>query len=216
MDEIIGSYEYKQDGDLRICEQQGCAYQENTEKSIVYGEEYFNKYKKYEKNDISKKITKGRVELTEKYCKFRLFDIGIGSGYFMEQSNLDVLGYDINPLGKQLLIDKNKFLDAIVGVKSSIFCGVTFWDSLEHIPNPGEILWSVLSDTFVFVSIPIFEDLLKIRDSKHFRPNEHYYYFTKDGLIYYFEQLDYNLIRIDDFEIQAGREDIYTFTFQKK
>ena len=93
--------------------------------------------------------------------------------------------------------------------------GLCFWDSLEHIPNPSALLSRINSGQYVFISIPIFDDLAKVKQSKHYRPDEHYYYFTKDGMIKYMTDLNFKTLDISDFEISAGREGIYTFVFRK-
>ena len=56
----------------------------------------------------------------------------------------------------------------------------------------------------------------QIKNSKHYRPNEHYYYFTSYGLINYMKDSDFDLIKLDDFETKAGREEILTFVFVKR
>ena len=73
MDSLIASYDFIQIKDLRVCEKQGIAYQEDMSKTIEYGKEYYDKYLGYEENEISKAITAGRVELTERYCWSRVF-----------------------------------------------------------------------------------------------------------------------------------------------
>jgi hypothetical protein len=70
-------------------------------------------------------------------------------------------------------------------------------------------------DIYLFVSIPIFYNLNKVKESKHYRPNEHYYYFTSFGLINYMNDMNFKILEIQDFEIQSGREDIKTFVFKK-
>ena len=93
--------------------------------------------------------------------------------------------------------------------------GLSFWDSLEHIPNPNALLSLMRSGQYAFIALPIFEDLEKVKQSKHYKPNEHYYYFSKDGMIKYMQDSNFTLIEITDDESQAGREGILTFVFLK-
>ena len=51
--------------------------------------------------------------------------------------------------------------------------------------------------------------------SKHFRPKEHYWYFTRQGFIDYMKQFKFKLFEIRNDEIAIGREDIVTFVFKR-
>ena len=212
MDPIISQYEFVPFYELCWCFKQGIMYQADMSQSVEYGEDYFNKYVGYEQTDISFKLNHFRTKITEKYCS-SILDIGVGSGEFIKNSRIQTLGYDINPKAAEWLKEKNIFLDPY---KCEIeTCGLCFWDSIEHIPNPGGILSLVKQKQYVFISIPIFNDLQKIKTSKHYRPNEHYYYFTENGMINYMKDSNFNLVEIDDSETKAGREDIKTFVFIK-
>jgi len=92
--------------------------------------------------------------------------------------------------------------------------GVTFWDSLEHIPSPKDLLMRVKKQT-VFVSIPIINNILFVRTSKHYKPNEHFWYFTKEGFINYMDGQGFSCEDHNTMETDAGREDIDTFVFRR-
>lgn len=213
MDLIIAKYNYTNFSELNWCQNEGVMYQIDMTKSVSYGEEYYQKYINYENTDLSKKINKGRTDITHKYCQ-TLIDIGIGSGEFIKSSTIRVFGFDINPLAVKWLKENNLFLnpyeDNISGLDG--FC---FWDSLEHMPNPNQILKLIKKDQYAFVSMPVFEDLSKIKNSKHYRPDEHYYYFTENGLKKYMIDSNFSFVEKDDFETRAGRQDIQTFVFKK-
>jgi len=212
-DKVIGSYPYVYYGDLNWCIEKEIAYQRDNEKSVEYGEDYYKKYINYENTEISKKLNRGRISITEKYCK-EILDIGIGSGEFIRGLNIKAFGFDINKYAIDWLKKENIYINPYE--KMPKVCGITFWDSLEHIPKPSEILSTVKTNQYVFISMPIFRSISDVKSSKHYRPNEHYYYFTCKGLNYYMSDLGFKLIEIDDFETQAGREDILTFVFQKQ
>lgn len=212
MDKIIKKYKSIPFCELRWCLQEEIMYQADMTQSVEYGEDYFKKYINYESTDIAKKLNEFRTKITEKYCK-SLLDIGIGSGEFIKSCNIKVLGFDINPLAELWLKENNLFSNPYVEMPSVE--GLTFWDSLEHIPNPNDLLDLVKQGQYVFVSIPIFSDLLTLKNSKHYRPNEHYYYFTTKGMIKYMQDSGFQIIEIEDGETQAGRQDILTFVFQK-
>lgn len=213
MDPIVNGYPSVPFGDLRWCHNHGIAYQSDMTKSVEYGKDYFEKYVRYEKTEISLRLNQGRVAITEKYCN-SILDIGIGSGEFIKESNVRIFGYDINPIAIRWLKEHGIYIDPYVKIPD--VNGLTFWDTLEHIPNPNLLLSAVKSGQYIFISIPVFKDLLYVRSSKHYRPNEHYYYFTTDGLLKYMDDSLFNLVEVDDFETRSGREDILTFVFVKR
>jgi len=90
---------------------------------------------------------------------------------------------------------------------------MTLWDVLEHIPNYQLLLANVRE--WLFVSLPIFRDAEHVLRSKHFRPTEHCWYFTRDGLVYAMKQCGFELVAESTFETDLGREDIGTFAFQR-
>jgi hypothetical protein len=141
-------------------------------------------------------------------------DIGIGSGEFIKESKIKVFGFDINKYAINWLIKNNIYINPYESMPK--VCGLTFWDSLEHMPRPTELLSLVKKNQYVFISMPIFNNISDVKSSKHYRPNEHYYYFTCKGLNNYMNDLGFKLIEIDDFETHSGREDILTFVFQKQ
>lgn len=213
MDPVIKLYKSTPFDELSLCEE-GVCYQTDMNQSVDYGAEYYEKYINYESTEIAKKLNAGRTKITELYCD-SILDIGIGSGEFIKCSNFEfgIFGFDINPVAVEWL--KSNYLYKNPYEDMPPVDGLSFWDSLEHIPNPNELLSLMRKNQYAFISIPIFEDLKKLKSSKHYRPNEHYYYFTKDGLVKYMKDSNFKLIEIDDFEIKAGRQDILTFVFQK-
>jgi hypothetical protein len=212
MDPIIQKYKSVPFSELNWCNEHGIMYQRDMSKSVDYDKDYYDKYIGYEKTEIATKLNEGRTNITEKYCG-TILDIGIGSGEFIKESKIAVYGFDINEIAVKWLKELGLYVDPYA--KMPNFDGLTFWDSLEHIPNPHALLSLVKPKQYVFISIPIFDSLLNLKKSKHYRPNEHYYYFTANGMINYMKDLGFSAIEIDDFETKAGREDIMTFVFQK-
>jgi len=86
---------------------------------------------------------------------------------------------------------------------------------LEHLTSPDVLLEKLPDGCTLFLSVPIFTDLSKVRESKHYRPGEHHYYFTHDGLITYMRMHGFRFIAMSDHEIEAGREDIAAAVFKK-
>ena len=90
---------------------------------------------------------------------------------------------------------------------------LTFWDSLEHIEDPVRIL--ECCDSMAIISIPIFKDKAHTMRSKHFRTDEHFWYFTSEGLIRMMHNEGFRLVDQNDLETKLGREDIRSFVFQR-
>jgi len=219
-DKIISQYPTLDwDEDVKYCPHQGIAYQTDMSHGIKYGKEYFDRYLSYDDTEIARAINVARILLTEKYCG-SLLDVGIGSGKFIRCSNIDVYGFDINEYATAWLEANNIFCSL---TKESVkrFDGVTCWDSLEHMTAPSDFLDLFSPGMFLFLSIPLIGRLSSectlehLKASKHYKPNEHFYYFTRTGLIWFLTDCGFELIEENDNEIKVGREEVYTFVFRK-
>jgi|688.fasta_scaffold17139_14 hypothetical protein len=213
MDPIIARYSSISFDELSWCQNEGIMYQTDMSQSVEYGVDYYEKYVGYESTIIAKKLNEGRTNITSRFCE-SILDIGVGSGEFIKNSKIKTYGFDINPVAVEWLKKLDLYKDPYLDMPD--VDGLTFWDSLEHIPDPNALLCLMQSNQYAFISIPIFDDLQKIKMSKHYRPNEHYYYFTQEGLKKYMEDSGFKFIACEGFEIEAGREDILTFVFRKK
>lgn len=213
MDDVIRNYKiYECDNDLIYCAD--VAYQIDMTKSVEYGRDYFQKYINMEDTEIALKINQSRIELVNRHCGGPLLDVGIGSGEFIKkQPDRKVYGYDINLFGVEWLLAHYRFVDPYKEVPEDVE-GWTFWDVLEHMTDPGEVLRKVRPGNYVFVAIPIFENVWDVKKSKHYRPNEHYYYFTSKGLVDYMEARGFACLEVNDAEVKAGRESIGSFAFR--
>jgi hypothetical protein len=178
--------------------------------SSVYDENYFEKYVGYADTDLGQKLNAARNKLVDKYYKKQLLvDIGIGCGQFVESRGDFAYGYDVNPVGIRWL--KNKF--RYYNPYSYPVPIMTFWDSLEHIEHP-EILLLNCQNT-AFISMPIFTDQAHVLRSKHYRTDEHFWYFTLSGFIHYMTKCGFQLLEHNTMETDLGREDIQTFVFER-
>lgn len=178
-------------------------------KDFVYDKEYFEKYKVYEDNGKAKELTKLRLEFVKKFWnKTILVDIGIGSGTFVKEAAC--YGYDVNEEGIMWLKLRNSYWDPY----TTSFGSATFWDSLEHIENPAPLLSNIKHQ--MFVSCPIYRNLDHIKDSKHFRPDEHFWYWTEKGIENFMKYFGFKIVQKSNFEEKFGREDIMSFVFERK
>ena len=174
-----------------------------------YDDAYFEKYRRYAATELGRALTDARIGFVAQHHSGPLVDVGIGCGQFVDnrpQTN----GFDINPAGIAWLAERDLFVDP-----RQVPCvAATFWDSLEHIHEPRQILDNI--ERWAFVSLPVFEGPDHVLTSKHYRRDEHCWYFTRDGLVSWMEEQGFGLVVEDDFEARLGREGIASFAFQRK
>ena len=141
-----------------------------------------------------------------RYWDGELIDVGIGCGAFVD-ARPNTLGYDINPIGVQWLQEKGLYRDPYREPVEA----VSLWDVLEHIPDFDRLLASVRAR--VFVSMPVFSGPCEVLASKHFRPDEHCWYFTSFGFLGVMRSLGWGLLEHNEEESRLGREGIASFAF---
>lgn len=175
---------------------------------------YYDQYSEYDGEPLTEQLNSERVDIVDQYVKGNVTDFGIGSGAFIRARGIDrTKGYDIDHKAVKWLKDNQLFVNPYDKKIKTTQC-MTFWDSLEHLRLPQLILSRITQ--YVFISIPIFQNLEHIQESKHYKTNEHYWYFTLVGLISYMSYCDFNLEAHSDVETKLGREDITTFIFRRK
>ena len=219
MDKVIAQYKAIPDDDLMLCFDDGVAYQ--THMPIKTARENYFDYcnKKYKNKEFNEKVNAARMAFIHKhYGPWGLLDIGIGNGSFIKKYNSfnpmrsinKAFGWDIDKNARKWLSN-----NGLLATDLSMYNCYTMWDVLEHLHSPSEYFKYMNNGDECFLSIPIIENLCDIRNSKHYRPDEHLYYFTEPGLIQYMERHGLYLIAHDDFEIKIGRADIYSYCFEK-
>jgi hypothetical protein len=175
-----------------------------------YDAAYFAKYQGYADTEMGRRITAARVALVNRYAgpDASVCDIGIGCGDFITARPF-TRGTDVNPAGIRWLRERGLEAD----LTSERYDALTFWDSLEHIPNPGPLLAHARG--WVFCCLPIFTGPEHVLSSKHFRPDEHCWYWTARGLMRWMAEHGWTCVEIVDIETTLGREDIHTFAFRR-
>jgi hypothetical protein len=175
---------------------------------IDYDGDYWDKYLKYDKSDMGVELTRARLDLVKRHSKSAdIIDIGIGGGLFVSEMNC--YGFDVNERANQWLHSNNRFKNPYQDRAHSITC----WDSIEHVPDPTTLLKNV--DKWFFASIPIFQSPETVKDSKHYRPGEHIWYFTHEGFIAWAGRHGFELVEWNDQETLLGREDIRSYAFKR-
>lgn len=184
-----------------------------------YEDSYFQNYVERDKTPMGKALTKARVEFVEetlgKLNSYLVTDIGIGGGGFVKASG--GYGYDVSESAKKWLIENNRWRNPgdyeLRGDHKYDTSAMSFWDSLEHIEHP-ELMLSLIS-RYAFISMPIYKDKQHCLNSKHYKPGEHIWYFTRNGLINFMRYNGFKLGNHSLIESHLGREDIESFAFER-
>lgn len=154
------------------------------------------------------RLTRARIALVDRHYHGEVVDIGIGGGRFVED-RAGTYGYDVNPLAVEWLQTAGAYWNPY-----KLPCRVaTFWDSLEHIHRPDALLRNV--SEWVIGSMPIYTSASHILSSKHFRKDEHCWYFTRAGLERFMARLGFAVREWCTMEQDEGREDIHSFAFKR-
>jgi len=184
-------------------------------KKTHYDDEYFNTYVRMEHTEIGECLNKFRVDLVNSYTKGLVLDIGVGCGTFIKRQE-NCVGFDICPKAIYFLQRNDLFFNPYNGGTAwSKIKGVTFFDTLEHLEWP-ELIFDNIGRQFIFVSIPIFRDVKHMVESKHFKKEEHYLYFTEKGFLDYMKKYGFELLEKRNNETRCGREDIMTYILRRK
>lgn len=177
-----------------------------------YDADYFEKYRQYEDTELGQQILQARLDLVARHYRGCVLDVGIGSGQFVA-ARQNTYGYDVNPAGVAWLRARNRYVDLYVSPDAGWSPALTFWDSLEHIPDPGAAV--ARAARWVFASLPIFDDAAHVLRSRHFRRDEHYWYFTRDGFVDWMAAQGFVVREENDAESLLGRDGIMSFAFER-
>lgn len=174
-----------------------------------YGEAYFAKYRGYAETELGRALTAARLQLVARHYKGWLCDVGIGCGQFIEARGAETYGFDVNPAAEAWLRERNLYVDPRYGAAPAC----SFWDSLEHIAEPRRILDNVGS--WVFVSLPVFRGAEHVMRSRHFRRDEHVWYWTGEGFVAWMSAQGFRLRERNRMETELGRDGIESFAFER-
>lgn len=174
-----------------------------------YDAEYWSRYRKMDRTPTGAALTEARIGLVAKHWGGELVDVGIGGGRFVDDRP-HTQGYDINPHAVQWLHDIGRWRNPYDGAVMA----ASFWDSLEHIHDPARLLRNITQ--FVFVSLPIFSGSEHVLRSRHYRKDEHCWYFTERGIVWFMNEHGFSMIEQNVMEQEHGREDIGTYVFGRR
>lgn len=171
-----------------------------------YDEEYFSRYQQLADTELGRELTAARIQLVARHYSGVVLDVGIGAGQFVE-ARPDTRGFDVNPAGVEWLKARGQWSN----LYHDRYPALTFWDSLEHIDRPEVAIGR--AEKWVFVSVPIFECAEHVLRSRHFRRDEHIWYWTHDGLIKWFAANGFKLVEHNTRESELGRDGIGSYAF---
>lgn len=214
MDSLVKRFDAVPDRDLMLCEHRGVAYQADMRAGRVrYDAAYFAKVHAYEGTAISRAVNAGRIDLMDRYLAddAQILDFGAGSGDFVRSARNS--GFHMK--GFEVIRETRAWLDksGLFAQDVHAFDAVTMWDVIEHMEDPELTMRAVRRGAHLFASVPVFEDLKRIRESKHYRPGEHLYYWTAQGFIDWMALYGFRLLERSAHEMDAGREAIAAFAF---
>ena len=132
----------------------------------------------------------------------KVLDYGSGVGWFraFRPSWAQVWSYDIAEYPQ-------------TGIELQTYDVLTLWDVLEHIQNFNAIEPIFRLVDYVAMTIPISYGPLDL--SKHFKPGEHFHYFTETTLKALMHRYDFQKI-IFDYEVECPpRVDILSAIFKR-
>lgn len=179
-----------------------------------YDDAYFKDSIKNSQSPIAEELNTFRTALVNSFTKGLVLDFGVGVGQFVHWRK-NCLGYDICPQAVAWLEKEGLFFNPYKeDLDERGIMGVTFFDSLEHLQQPKEILKRITKQ-YVFVSLPIFRDKAHALASKHFKPREHWWYFTQKSIRTFIRDCGFSLLDYREDETRIGREDICTFIMRR-
>lgn len=173
-----------------------------------YDEEYFSRYQQLADTELGRELTAARIQLVARHYSGVVLDVGIGSGQFVE-ARPDTRGFDVNPAGVEWLKARGQWSN----LYHDRYPALTFWDSLEHIDRPEVAI--ARAEKWVFVSVPIFDCAEHVLRSRHFRRDEHIWYWTHEGLIKWFAANGFKLVEHNTRESELGRDGIGSYAFAR-
>lgn len=176
--------------------------------SRPYDEDYFSRYQAMAETPMGEELTAARIELVARHYQGPVLDVGIGAGQFVA-TRPGTLGFDVNPTGVEWLSERGAYAD----LYGNHWRALTMWDVLEHIDDP--VVAVQQATEFVFVSIPVFIDAEHVLSSRHFKTDEHIWYWTHEGLIRWFAEQGFECIEYNNIESTLGREGIGSYAFRR-
>jgi hypothetical protein len=173
---------------------------------MSYEGDYWQHYREMDATDMGGALTQARIDLVRRHFAGAVVDIGIGGGRFVTEA--DAYGFDISESAVKWLMSCGRYQNPYEEGAAAI-C----WDSLEHVPDPVALV--ACATQWLFVSMPIYDDVHHCLASKHYKPGEHLWYWTEKGFIDWCAREGFELVEKNFIETTIGREGITSFAFRR-
>lgn len=152
-----------------------------------YNMEYYRKYENYALTPLGQEINQLRWGTIKKYLNGSglILDWGCGSGSFLRHSynGYRTFGYDVNRYSPY----KDKSIVAFG------YDAVTMWDVVEHMEYPSEFISDLNTRLLVLLTPDATALNGKFEGWRHYRPDEHQHYFTKESIARFMERSGYKI-----------------------
>lgn len=186
---------------------------------IKFDKKYYHHQEQLVHSELYRDIVRFRLDLVLRATSYRkqttyLLDIGCGNGFFLKEtkrlSNIIPAGIDINE-DSIMMLHQNKFL-----VDRANYTVLTFWDSFCCILNHKDVI-EQYHPKFIGLSLPIFEHKQDVfAGGIYFRPEEDYWYFSRNGLFKYMQEIGYSLLmERNEEEIKYHQPKMRTYIFTR-
>ena len=182
----------------------GYVMQEFKEEDLVkYDKEYVKKYSKYDQL-FNEALNFNRLQTLLQYASpDSLLDVGYGDGTFLEKCKKNITnlyGYDVSDVDPPEGVFRVS--EESLQWKYDV---VTFFDSLEHVPEHDIVPYLRKFDTNCFmISVPWFHSACAypewFMNWKHRRENEHLHFFDSFGLISILNEIGYKVAHVSNIE----------------
>lgn len=185
---------------------------------IAYDRAYFEHYSKLADTPMGRALTAARLALVLRHWdrKGLLVDVGIGAGQFVEacvEDGIAARGADVCPVAIEWLA-KRGLLHNLDWPNGSAHASVmTFWDSIEHMPDPAAAIGKARG--WAFVALPVCDTRAEWVLSKHFKPGEHLWYWSERGFALWAEAQGFRVEEISRVETDLGREGISSYALRR-
>jgi hypothetical protein len=172
-----------------------------------YDRHYFDKYVGYAQTATGRRLTEARLALVRRHWDGPVLDVGVGCGQFVEAHGR-ATGYDVNPAAVAWLRGRGLYRDPYRAPVDAL----TAWDALEHVRRPARLV--AAARRWLFLALPIVPGCgPPPPDWRHYRRDEHRWYWTRAGLIAWLAEQGFELVELSLAESEIGRGDIESFAF---
>ena len=174
-----------------------------------YDDAYFARYKAMEDTPVGRQLLALRLSMVARHVDpdALVCDVGVGSGTFV-RARPGTKGFDVMPAAATWLKANDRWHDPFQSPTDALTC----WDTLEHIQDPSRLVRNART---VLTALPVFRSASHALTSKHYRKDEHRWYWTPKGLIAWFAAHGFVCEECNSFESDAGREDVESFAFKR-